>query len=291
LLTSKTYKLLGTYVLIALLSWQFFRYVDYVLNVITPESFSFDFEAIAVVNFVVLVSVISLALAIFTPLEVAAPRSSGLATELRARLLMGFRKKRWALVTSGIVGIIFLLFFEWTYINLVGVLIAMSLFEYARFAGVEEIDQWTKINSRTIVRRGATGVVLAFFVLVSFAAYQSPVATGIAETEQLPSVTQQLMRSVVDSVIGSQIPAGPEKEGVISQVTNETFQQINGILKPYLQYAPPLLAFGLFLILWGLSWIFVWLSVLVGMGIFWILKKTEMIKIEERDVKAEILII
>jgi len=278
-------------VLIALLSWQFFRYVDYVLNVITPESFSFDFEAIAVVNFVVLVSVISLALAIFTPLEVAAPRSSGLATELRARLLMGFRKKRWALVTSGIVGIIFLLFFEWTYINLVGVLIAMSLFEYARFAGVEEIDQWTKINSRTIVRRGATGVVLAFFVLVSFAAYQSPVATGIAETEQLPSVTQQLMRSVVDSVIGSQIPAGPEKEGVISQVTNETFQQINGILKPYLQYAPPLLAFGLFLILWGLSWIFVWLSVLVGMGIFWILKKTEMIKIEERDVKAEILII
>ena len=277
--------------LIALLSWQFFRYVDYVLNVITPESFSFDFEAIAVVNFVVLVSVISLALAIFTPLEVAAPRSSGLATELRARLLMGFRKKRWALVTSGIVGIIFLLFFEWTYINLVGVLIAMSLFEYARFAGVEEIDQRTKINSRTIVRRGATGVVLAFFVLVSFAAYQSPVATGIAETEQLPSVTQQLMRSVVDSVIGSQIPAGPEKEGVISQVTNETFQQINGILKPYLQYAPPLLAFGLFLILWGLSWIFVWLSVLVGMGIFWILKKTEMIKIEERDVKAEILII
>ena len=291
MLTSKTYKLLGTYVLIALLSWQFFRYVDYVLNVITPESFSFDFEAIAVVNFVVLVSVISLALAIFTPLEVAAPRSSGLATELRARLLMGFRKKRWALVTSGIVGIIFLLFFEWTYINLVGVLIAMSLFEYARFAGVEEIDQWTKINSRTIVRRGATGVVLAFFVLVSFAAYQSPVATGIAEAEQLPSATQQLMRSVVDSVIGSQIPAGPEKEGVISQVTNETFQQINGILKPYLQYAPPLLAFGLFLILWGLSWIFVWLSVLVGMGIFWILKKTEMIKIEERDVKAEILII
>ena len=291
MLTSKTYKLLGTYVLIALLSWQFFRYVDYVLNVITPESFSFDFEAIAVVNFVVLVSVISLALAIFTPLEVAAPRSSGLATELRARLLMGFRKKRWALVTSGIVGIIFLLFFEWTYINLVGVLIAMSLFESARFAGVEEIDQWTKINSRTIVRRGATGVVLAFFVLVSFAAYQSPVATGIAETEQLPSVTQQLMRSVVDSVIGSQIPAGPEKEGVISQVTNETFQQINGILKPYLQYAPPLLAFGLFLILWGLSWIFVWLSVVVGMGIFWILKKTEMIKIEERDVKAEILII
>src|SRR3990167_1991546 len=236
-------KLIISNALIAFLAWQFFEYIDYVLNVITPESFAFDFEAIAVVNFVVLVSIISLALPLF-------------------------RQKRWELVTSGIVGIIFLLFFGWTYINLIGVLIAMSLFEYARFASVEEIDQRTKINSRMIVRRGATGVVLAFFVLISFAAYQSPVATGIAEAEQLPSASQQLMRSVVDSVIGSQIPAGPEKEGVISQVTNETFQQINGILKPYLQYAPPLLAFGLFLILWGLSWIFVWLSVLVGMGIF-----------------------
>jgi len=262
----KTHKLIGTYVLIALLAWQFFRYVDYVLNVITPESFAFDFEAIAVVNFVVLVSMISLALSLF-------------------------RKKRWELVTSGIVGIIFLLFFGWTYINLIGVLIAMSLFEYARFAGVEEIDQRTKINSRMIIRRGATGVVLAFFVLVSFAAYQSPVARGIAEAEQLPSATQQLMRSVVDSVIGSQIPAGPEKEGVINQVTSETIKQFNNILKPYFQYAPPLLAFGLFLILWGLSWIFVWLSVLVGMGIFWILKKTEMVRIEEKDVKAEVLVI
>ena len=252
--------------MIALLSWQFFRYVDYVLNVITPESFSFDFEAIVIVNFVVLVSVVSLALALF-------------------------RKKRWELVTSGIVGIIFLLFFGWTYINLIGALIAMLLFEYARFAGVEEIDQRTKINSRMIVRRGATGVVLAFFVLISFAAYQSPVAIGIAEAEQLPSATQQLMRSVVDSVVGSQIPAGPEKEGILNQVTNETIKQFNNILKPYFQYAPPFLAFGLFLILWGLSWIFVWLSVLAGMGIFWILKKTNIVRIEERDVKAEILIV
>jgi len=237
-----------------------------VLNVITPESFSFDFEPAAIINFVVLVSVISLGLAIF-------------------------RKKRWELMASGIVGIIFLLFFGWTYINLLGVLIAMSLFEYARFASVEEIDQRTKINSRMVVRRGATGVVLAFFVLISFAAYQSPVATGIAEAGQLPSATQQLIRSVVDSVIGSQVPAGPEKEGVISQVANETTKQFNNILKPYFQYAPPLLAFGLFLILWGLSWIFVWLSVFIGMGVFWILKKTNFVKIEKRNVEAEILII
>jgi ABC-type multidrug transport system fused ATPase/permease subunit len=246
------------------LAWWFFKYIDYVLNVITPESFSFDFESAAIINFVILTSVISLALPLF-------------------------KKRRWALASSGIIGVVFFSFFGWTYINLVGVLIAMSLFEYARFAGVEEIDQRTKINSRMIVRRGATGVVLAFFVLVSFAAYQSPVARGIAKAEQLPSASQQLMRSVVDSVIGNQIPAGQEKESVISRVTNETIQQFNNILKPYFQYAPPLLAFGLFLILWGLSWIFVWLSVLVGMGIFWLLKKTSFMRIGKRNVEAEVL--
>ncbi len=263
---NKIYKLIISNSLIALLAWQFFKYIDYVLNIITPESFNFDFEPAAVINFIILTSIISLALPLF-------------------------RKKRWELAISGIVGVIFLSFFGFTNINLVGVLIVVSLFEYARFAGVEEIDQRTKINSRMIVRRGATGVVLAFFVLISFAAYQSPVATGIAEAEQLPSATQQLMRSVVDSVIGSQVPAGPEKEGVISQVTNETIQQFNNILKPYFQYAPPLLAFGLFLVLWGLSWIFVWLAVLVGVGIFWLLKKTSFVKIEKKNVEAEVLVV
>lgn len=275
---NKSYKLIGTFVLVALLSWGFFRYVDYVLNVITPDSFSFDFaapgaslaswrEPAAVVNFIVLVSVISLALAIF-------------------------RKKKWELTVSGIVGLVFLLHFGFNYINLLGVLITVSLFEYARHDGVEEIDQRTKINSRMVVRRSAPAVVMALFLLVSFAAFQSPVARGIAEAGQLPSASQQLMRSIVESVVGGQIEAsGQEKENIINEVSNRTFQQINNLLKPYFQYAPPLLSFGLFLMLWGLSWIFIWLSVLVGMGIFWVLKKTEFIKIEGKDVKAETLVI
>ena len=177
-LNKLTKKLIILYVLVALLLWQFFRYVDYVLNVITPESFAFDFEPLAIINFVVLVSVISLALAIF-------------------------REKKWTLMMVGVVGLVFIALFGAGYVNLIGVGIVALLFLYARFASVEEINQRTKVNSRMIVRRGAYTVVLAFFLLISFAAYQSPVATGIAEAKQLPSATQQLMRSVVDSVIGT----------------------------------------------------------------------------------------
>lgn len=220
-----------------------------------------------IINFVVLVSIISLALAVS-------------------------RQKRWALVTVGVIGLVYLLIFEPDYISLVGVGVAALLFMYARQGGVEEMDQRIKINPRMIVQRSATSVVMALFLLVSFAAFQSPVAKGIAEAEQLPSATRQLMRSMVESTIGTQIEGGSvEKENIINQVSNETFKQINNILKPYFQYAPPLLAFGLFLILWGLSWIFVWLSVLVGMLMFWILKKVKFVKIEEKDSKIEILVV
>ena len=259
--------MVGFHILIGLLSWQFFKYVDYVLNIITPNSFDFDFEPVAVINFVILTTFIVLSLALFL-------------------------RKRWALVTAGSVGLVFLIIMGFNYINLIGVAITVPLFLYARNDSVEEINQRTKVNPRMIVRRGATAIVMSLFILISFAAFQSPVAKGIAEAQQLPSASKEFMRSVVDSFIGSQIPAtGQEKENIINEVTRQTFQQINGLLKPYFQYAPSLLAFGLFLVLWGLSWIFIQLSVLAGVLIFWILKKKNFLKVDIKDVKAEVVII
>lgn len=269
--------MVGLNLLVVFLAWKFFSYVDYILNMLTPESFSFDFaapwaslvswrEPAAVANFILLVSVICLALAIF-------------------------RQKRWTLIMGGIVGLVFVALLGSTYINWVGVAIVILLLLNARRDGVDEIDQRTKINSKTIIRRSAPSVVMAFFVLVSFAAFQSPVAKGIAEAQQLSSASRQILRSIVESVVGGQIPAGPEKESIINQVAGQTFKQINDILRPYFQYAPPLLAFGLFLILWGFSWLFVWLSVFLGMLIFWILKKTKMVRVEEKDIKAEVLVV
>lgn len=263
---NKSYKIIFWNLLVALLALGFFRYVHYVLNIITPSSFDFDFEAVTIINFVILASVISLSLAMF-------------------------RNKRWALATAGVVGLVFVIFFGATYVNLVGVGITALLFLNARRDGVEEIDQRTKINPRMIVRRCATSVVLALFVLISFAAFQSPAAKGIAEAQQLPSASQQFMRSIVGSVVSSQLPNSPEKENIIDQVTSQTFQQINGVLKPYFQYAPPLLAFGLFLVLWGVSWIFVQFSVLAGVGIFWILKKIGFVTVKEHEVTVETIVV
>ena len=253
------------YALTAILAWGFFRYLDYIFNIITPESFRFDFDGIVIANFVILASVTALALPVF-------------------------RQKRWTLASGGIVGFSYVALFGSTYLNWIGVLLTILLFIYARRAGVEEIDQRTKINIWMIMRRSAPAVTISFFMLISFAAYQSPAATEISYSRQLPSSSERFVRSVINRILGPQIEAeagSQKKENVIAETARVTVQQINNLLSPYFQYAPPLLAFGLFLILLGLNWIFVWLSVLAGVGIFWILKKTGFIMIKEYDIKGE----
>lgn len=275
---NKIYKIIGSNILIAFLSLGFFRYVSYVFNVITPDSFSFNFaapwtslaywrEPLAILNFVFLVSAIAISLVIF-------------------------RQKRLAVINGLVVGLIFIYSFGYGYVNWIGAGLTILLFLAARHDGVEEVNERTKLNPRMIIRRTSTFIVIALFVLVSFVAFQSPVAQGIADSQRLPSASEQLMRSIVKSVISHQVEgSNREKENVINQVTRSTFLQINNILKPYFQYAPPLLAFGLFLVLWGFSWIFVQLSVLAGMLIFWILRKINFIKVEKYNVEAERLVV
>ena len=204
-----------------------------------------------------------------------------------------FQKKIWALTLAGLVGLIYLFQFGFTGLNLLGVGIFLLLGLYSSVNSGAEISQRTKINMRRIVQLSSLPVILGLFILVSFAAYQSPAIQKLKSADRLPSQTETFIRSVVENTIGSQIEAvsKTEKQNIINQVSQQAFNQINNFIKPYFQYSPPLLAFGLFLILWGLSWIFVWLSVLLGMLVFWILKKTGVVKIEEKDVKAEVLVV
>ena len=78
-----------------------------------------------------------------------------------------------------------------------------------------------------------------------------------------------------------------QKEVILNQVTQEIVKQANSFMEPYFEYAPPALAFGLFLVLWGVGWIFVWLAVFLSLLVFQILQKIKFFKIEEYDIKAQ----
>jgi len=252
--------------LIALLAWGFWGYIDYVLNVITPDSFDFDQEPQPLINLIFQSALIVIGLVLF-------------------------KEKRWGLSLGGIVAFVYLLRFGFSYLNLIGAGVFVLLVLNARLNAVQELQESTKVNPRLILRRGLTPIIIGYFVLISFAAYQSPVVEAIQKRERLPTVSEVFIKNVVDGTIGSRVDDPSQREQVVGRVATETIGNINNFLKPYFRYTPPILAFGLFLVLWGLSFIFIWLSVFAGMFVFWILKKTNIVKIEKYNVEAEKLVI
>lgn len=214
---------------------------------------------------------------------------------LAALVMIGFAlfRDRWLVLSlSGIIGLAYLINFGVSELNFVGVGVMFLLLLQSRSDVIAEVTERTKVNSRTIVRGGIMPFMFGLFILVSFASYQSPAFGKFDKIERLPSESEKYIKVIAENTIGRKIEGSEqEKEAVINQITAEVMREFNTVLGPYFKYAPPVLAFTLFLILWSISWIFIWLSVLAGMMIFFILKKIGFVKIEEKDVKAEILVI
>ena len=254
--------------IVAVLAWKLWSYGHYVTKQFPVNIGGIDFEGLAIINFIVLVAVLALAM-----------------------ILLG--KKIWALSLNGLVVLLFLFEFGFTQLNLLGAVFALLLGLNSQISGLTEIRERTKINTRKIFRSATPSIIVGLFILVSFAAYQSPGIQNLKNADRLPSETEKFIKTIVDKFADNQIEAlnQEEKQMIADQVSDEATSRINGFLEPYFKYSPPILAFGLFLILLGLSWFFIWLSVGLGMFIFFILKKTGFVKIEEKDVKAEVLII
>ena len=268
LMNKLTIKLIIWQAGVAVLAWRLWAYGRYVsFNAAT----GIDFEPAVVLNFVLLTTLMALGYALF-------------------------QKKIWALSASGVTGLLFLGYFGFTSLNLLGLGLFILLNIYAQINAGNEITERNKINIRRSLNTGLFPVVMSFFLIISFAAYQSPGIKNLKNAKQLPSQSEVFIKTIIEKTAGSYVQgyykgSPGEKQGIINQISGQTLQGLNDFLRPYFKYSPPLVAFGLFLILWGLSWIFVWLSMLLGVLIFWILKKTKVVKIEEKDVKAEMLVV
>jgi hypothetical protein len=204
------------------------------------------------------------------------------------------KHRRWLPATiTGIVALFFALGFGFTWLNLLALAIFWLCSVWSQERAIVEMQERVKLNMTRILVVTILPMVLGFFVIASFAAYQSNFADQIKKANQLPSQTEVYIQSVVDKTFGEKL--GPnnsaQRKTAVNEVSSGTLQTINHFLKPYFRWAPPLLAFGLFILLWGLSWIFVYAGVLGGLIIFWVLKKTKVVRIESKQVEAEVLIV
>ncbi len=200
-----------------------------------------------------------------------------------------------SIIPGILIGVGYIVFFGVNPVNLITAAIVLLLFFHAHANVAEELSQRTKINAKMALKRAVSPILLAIFLLMSFGAYQSPAIKSFDNLKQLPTSTEQMIRSVVEAVVGPQIEnqgaSQADMDQIFKRVTREVLGQLNTLAGPYLVYAPPVIAFGLFITLWSLMWLFALLSRLVGMAVFYIWKRVGWFRIEEKDVKAETLIV
>lgn len=154
-----------------------------------------------------------------------------------------------------------------------------------------EIDERLKVNIKEIVNHGLPNAINALLVMLSFAYFLLPSVQMKAQEGQLPPSFQQIVERALKEFAGEELRQLPpeQQQSFVSQTADEVISRFNQVLGPYFQYLPPVLAFGLFLILRSLTFIYIWLASLVLNLIIRILKKSGFIRIQVVQKEAEIL--
>ncbi len=198
-------------------------------------------------------------------------------------------------VTMGMLAIVVLpqlIFFGFSLLNLLGLALFILLGYNTRSRINGELGQRIKFKIGYIIRNSLKPLILGILLVVSFSAYQGSALESVKKMDRVPSISATFAREIIGKMIGQDYNLDAQQtDQVIKQTISETNRQINSMLSPYLRYAPPILAFVLFIVLYGLSWIFLWLSMLLCVGVVALLRTMKFVKIEERDVKAEKLIV
>jgi len=199
----------------------------------------------------------------------------------------------WRFGTSAIVGVTFLLVFGITKLNLLALVILFLFHFWAMKSMSNAVRNHLKIDFRAAVGSGIRKVIMPLLIMLSFVYFANPDVQASARQNQLPlSITKAVegaSRLIAKSEL-NQLPVR-QREQAEDQIAKETIELLNRSAEPYRQYFPPLLAFGLFLVLQGLGFIFIPVAGYIAGGLFEISKITGFVTIIEKDVKAEELVL
>jgi hypothetical protein len=189
------------------------------------------------------------------------------------------------------VGLSFVSIFGFSklFLSATGVLLVFHWIGIQKIQG--EIGGRLTVDIRAIVSRGLLWLMLPLLIMLSFVYYTNPDVQESAVRNQLPpSITKPVAdaaQRVVEYQLGELSTA--QRNQVIQEITQRVLGQLNSFARPYFKYFPPILAFGLFLVLQGLSFVFLPMACYVAWGMFKFMLKVGFVRIEVKDVKAESL--
>ena len=180
-----------------------------------------------------------------------------------------------------------LIFFGFNEILLLGIAISF-LFQLASMAAVtKESKNRLQFKFYSALKPGLSRLVTSLLILISFVYFLSPAVQASVGQKELPPGIQRTIQVVVGNYIGENLEV--QNPRLKAETGNQVLAQINKFIQPYFKFLPAILAFALFIVLQGLSFIFVWLSLLFAFIVFVVFKKTGLIKIEKKPQEAEIV--
>ncbi|MBI4160628.1 MAG: hypothetical protein HY506_01860 [Candidatus Yanofskybacteria bacterium] len=190
---------------------------------------------------------------------------------------------------SIIAGLPFLFVFDFNQFYLIAFALIVLLHSSAAKDISKQATERIKIDIREIMGHGLPSVITPILLLISFAFFFSPEVQKSASQQELPPTAKQVMSRVIGGFLGGEIEQLPPQEQKVTEelIVDKVFDQFNQVLSPYFKFLPPVLAFGLFLILQGLRFIFVWTGAAMAVILFWALRKTGFIKTKILQKEAE----
>ena len=198
-------------------------------------------------------------------------------------------QKRLKLLLAALIGGAFLVVFGFWYLDLLAFFMIL-LFHLFAIRNIQfETQERLKIHVGQVIKRGIGAVMIPLYIALSFAYFSSPSIQVRAQNADLAPNLKQVVSEVVNKFLAKELnQASPEeREAASSYAIERTYNYFVSYFSPYRNYFPPVLAFGLFLILVGLGFILHRLSTWLGMGIFSLLKASNFVIIEKREITAE----
>lgn len=204
-----------------------------------------------------------------------------------AYLLLSDSRWRWGVLAA--VALPFFFFFGFKLSYTLGV-VAIVLFNFFAMESIrDEAKARIRINAMPMLKRGIPALVTSLLLALSFAYYESPAVQASVQSKTLPSFIAETVRGTARQFLSGQLQDVPpaQRTAAENQVVAETMSLINNLVRPYRQFIPPALALGIFLILQGLSFIFVWLAAWMGWALFTVLRKANIVRVGKTSIEAE----
>jgi hypothetical protein len=154
-----------------------------------------------------------------------------------------------------------------------------------------DIHERSKLRVWSGLDRGVRLVLLGSYLMISLGFFLLPVSKA-TDVNAISKGIQGTATSTYDSqLVKDQLGQLPQSQQTVvkEQLGSQIDAQVHRWLGPLGPYLPPILAFGLFLVLWGFSFIFRELGLALAVALFALLKATGFVTVGEKDVKAEVI--